>query len=44
MEGDGFLTTHRPTAGLYLNGSLTQFYYSIKLNFIVACVRCDKKI
>ena len=31
---------HRPTAGLYLHGFLTQSYCSIRLNIIVACVRC----
>ena len=36
--GNGFLTAHRPTAGLYLDGSLTQLYCSIELNIIVACV------
>ena len=36
--GNGFLTAHRPTAGLSLDGSLTQLYCGIELNLIVACV------
>jgi hypothetical protein len=36
--GNGFLTAHKPTAGLSLDGSLTQLYCSIELNRIVACV------
>ena len=31
---------HGLTAGLYLQGLLTQFYCSMKLNLIVACMTC----
>src|ERR1700734_3176060 len=33
-----FPTAHRPTAGLYLQGLLTQFHCSMKLNLILTCV------
>ena len=36
--GNGFFMAHRPTAGLSLDGSLTQLYCSMELNLIVACV------
>src|SRR6202167_1188063 len=33
-----FPTAHRPTAGLYLQGLLTQFHCSMKSNLILTCV------